>query len=403
MGKIVYITSQSPCGKSEVWAIGEMLALVDAGVDLVVIPRTGSGTVFHSAARSLLPRTLKVPFASTAIFKALIVTLLNRPILLASIIYWIWQQSNKWSDLLKGIIVLPKSLFLAERLRGQDVSHIHAHSTTSVAVVACILARFLHVPWSFTLHSSSSIHKGYHRSLDAHMNSANFVRCISKVIAARLLEFMGDTYAPKIKVVHLGVPCLGTLPRRSCGKEDFLIGTPGWLLPHKGHQFALKASRLLLDQGVSNFTWYFYGEGHCRTTLTFQIKDMGLQNVIRLAGMVDNTELLQLYRQGKIDILVLPSVEVNGIHEGIPVSLMEAMAHGVPVIATDCGGTLELIEDGAGIAVPQGDERAIATAMLKLMRDKEFYYAQAQRGLSKVYEEFDISKTAQQLGNMYLS
>jgi len=403
MGKVVYVTSQIPYGNGEVWAINEMSALIDAGLDLIVVPRTGSGDVLHTAALQLLPRTMKVPFINAKILKTLMITLLGSPIEFVKIISWIGRQSNTWLDLLKGIVVMPKSLFLARLLRDQGISHIHAYSTTSVAVVAQILARLLQVPWSFTLHSSSIIHQGYRKSLHAHLESARFVRVISRKIADSLIHFIGSAYSSKIKVVHLGVPCRNAAPIPTVNKEKFAIGTPGGLLPHKGHEYALRASRLLLDQGISNFTWYFYGEGDLRTSLTAQINSMGLTSFIKLEGMIDNKELMRLYGIGEIDIVVLPSIEANGIHEGIPVSLMEAMSFGIPVIATDCGGILELIGNGAGIAVPQRDERAIAEAILRLMNDRNYFYRQAERGKEKIANEFNIGKSAHHLVQLYLS
>jgi len=402
MGKVVYITSQFPFGNSEVWAVNEIPALIDAGLDLIVVPRTGSGEVLHTTALQLLPCTMKVPFINTQIVKALMTTLLRSPAEVTKIITWIWRQSNTALDLLKGIAVLPKSLFLARMLRDQGISHVHAYSTTSVAVVAYILARLLRVPWSFTLHSSSIIHQGYRKSFQSHLESAVFARAVSRKIADALVPFMGHIYADKIKVVHLGVPCENAAPVPSTNKKKFAIGTPGGLLPHKGHEFALKAGRLLVDQGVSNFTWHFYGEGALRASLAARISSMGLTEFVKLEGMIDNRELMRLYAMGEIDVVVLPAIEENGIHEGIPVSLMEAMSYGIPVIATDCGGILELIGDGAGIAVPQRDERAIADAILRIMGDRDYFYEHGMRGREKIRNEFNIRNSAELLRQYYL-
>ena len=87
-------------------------------------------------------------------------------------------------------------------------------------------------------------------------------------------------------------------------------------------------------------------------------------------------------------MMVLPS-----LHEGIPVSLMEAMAYGVPVISTAVGGTPELLHNGAGILAPPQDPVALADAMERLVRSPELRRQLGQAGRRRVEEEFSLSQT----------
>src|SRR5664280_1243663 len=138
--KVVYVTSQFPFGNSEMWTAEEVLALRAAGVDVVIVPRTSSGGLRHGYAQALLPYTLRAPFMSLGVLRAVLALALRRPGTLASLVFWICKQANTPLDVAKGLFVLPKATWLARRLAGQNVRHIHAFSTTTVAVVAYVLS-----------------------------------------------------------------------------------------------------------------------------------------------------------------------------------------------------------------------------------------------------------------------
>ena len=84
---------------------------------------------------------------------------------------------------------------------------------------------------------------------------------------------------------------------------------------------------------------------------------------MRFVGQVSHTQILEMYVANQVRAVVVPSIDLgNNLHEGIPVSLMEAMAHGVPVVSTTTGGIPELLADGAGILVPPENPQALADA-----------------------------------------
>lgn len=109
-----------------------------------------------------------------------------------------------------------------------------------------------------------------------------------------------------------------------------------------------------------------------------------------------------MLQEGAIDVVVMPSiVTAEGDEEGIPVSLMEAMAHGVPVVATSTGGMPELLSDGAGLLVPSGDADAIARAVERLIVDQESYATTAERGRARVAADFNVDKIAARLRQLF--
>ena len=205
--KIVYVTSQSPFGNGEIWAIREMNSLIDTGTDLVIVPRTGSGKILHKAAHNLLNRTIAIPYINTAIFFVLLKKIVTQPYDFYSIVRWIFSQSTSLKDLLKGLVVLPKSIYIGNKLKGKGVEYIHAFSATSVATVAYILSHELKIPWSVTFHSSWGITESNRRKFVILFKSVDFVRVISNQVSCFFQEYFANEFISKIKVVHIGVSC----------------------------------------------------------------------------------------------------------------------------------------------------------------------------------------------------
>ena len=101
-------------------------------------------------------------------------------------------------------------------------------------------------------------------------------------------------------------------------------------------------------------------------------------------------------------MVILPSITTDkGEHEGIPVTLMEAMAYGIPVISTKTGGIPELIGDGSGIMVEEKNAKAIADAIERLMLDRNFYHILSLKGREKILKEFSIKENAKNLLSLF--
>lgn len=99
-----------------------------------------------------------------------------------------------------------------------------------------------------------------------------------------------------------------------------------------------------------------------------------------------------------VSIVVLPSIRTDdGVEEGIPVSLIEAMAAGLPVVSTDTGAIPELLVEGAGIMVRHGDAEALASALTELLENEEMYSAQAFSCKQRARRAFDLRIVASTL------
>lgn len=126
----------------------------------------------------------------------------------------------------------------------------------------------------------------------------------------------------------------------------------------KGHEYALQAVRRLLDEGF-DIRYTIAGSGPERAATEGHVAALGLHGVVELAGSVSERAVLDLLHHS--DIFLRPSF---GLGEAIPVSVMEAMACGVPVICSTIGGTPDMITDGEnGIFVSQRNVDSLDSAI----------------------------------------
>ena len=125
---------------------------------------------------------------------------------------------------------------------------------------------------------------------------------------------------------------------------------------------------------------------------------MALGEKVQFLGHRLNEEIIRWYEEGAVNVTVLPSLDLgNNLHEGIPVSLMEAMAYGVPVVSTTTGGIPELLHDGAGEMAPPQDPLALADALQRLISDPALRRRLGETGRRRVEEEFTLSTVIRQL------
>jgi len=396
--KIAYVTAQTPFGPGEAFILEEMLAVTELGVNLLIIPRNPSKEVFHKEGERLLGNTVWLPLLDKRIFFNFLKALLSRPHVW-SIIGTIFHRSRTWKIAVKNLAILPKAVFVADSLRNEGVEHIHAHWGSTTATMAWIISELTGIPWSITLHRWDIKENNM---LEEKIRSAKFVRCISENGRDELFNTIGRKYENRVKVIHMGVRIPDNRLEPKTHRDVLRIVTPANLLEVKGHKFFVEACSILIERGVDGFQCVFYGEGPLKGILADIVRDGNLAEHIKLPGVIPHNELIEMYENHEIDIVVLPSITtVNGEHEGIPVALMEAMAAGVPVISTTTGGIPELLDSGAGILVPPEDSEALADAIQLLMEDSEMRSKVGAKGREKVEREFAISCVAKKLVSLF--
>jgi glycosyltransferase involved in cell wall biosynthesis len=169
----------------------------------------------------------------------------------------------------------------------------------------------------------------------------------------------------------------------------------------KGHRFLLEAWQILQRRGLDAELW-LAGPGELRPRLETLSRALGLTGSVKFLGAVPHDELLKIYAEARVSAVVLASVDLgSGVHEGIPVALIEAMSYGIPVVATATGGTPELLVPGTGLLVPPADPTALADALQTLLRDGELRERLGDSGRQRVLEAHDIFQVAAELAKEF--
>lgn len=171
-----------------------------------------------------------------------------------------------------------------------------------------------------------------------------------------------------------------------------IIGAIGRMHRVKGLSILLRAFAQLAELHRTVHL-LFVGEGPDRQLLIDQAQDFGLNSKVTfLAFQKDIPKLLPA-----LDLFVSAS-----LHEGMPNAILEAMAAGLPVVATDVGGTPEVVQDGqTGFLVPPGEYEALAISICKLLEDPDLRCRMGKEGKERVAKNFSIEQMTQQFEQLY--
>ncbi|MGO9862545.1 MAG: glycosyltransferase family 4 protein [Terriglobales bacterium] len=227
---------------------------------------------------------------------------------------------------------------LAEQLAPLNVDHIHAHHGYFASWMALSAARLLGIGFSFTLHGSDLLQRA--DLLAAKLRACQFCITVSDFNRRHILRTYPSTPSDKIIVQRLGVDRVLSWPTPAPPAEAdhrrFCLLSVGRLHRVKNYCFLIQACAALRDQGLDFICW-IVGEGPDRPALESQIMAAGLEGRVYLIGHVPRADLHGYYRYA--DLVVMTSKT-----EGIPVVLMEAMAHEKLVLAPAITGIPELVE-----------------------------------------------------------
>jgi glycosyltransferase involved in cell wall biosynthesis len=262
---------------------------------------------------------------------------------------------------------------------------ILAHFTLPAGTVARGLSRLCGVPYAVVLHGSDV--PGYQTSrfgllyriikpwIRRIWRDAGRVIAVSEELRALAL----DTWpGGRIDVVPNGVDTVAFRPADAMVSEpastSVRMVSTAQLIPRKGLQHVIAAIASLPSSAREHLTWTIYGTGAYGDTLRELVASQGLADVVSLGGLVDYEELPDRLRDA--DLFVLPSLQ-----EGLPLSLLEAMACGLPVLATRVGGIPRVVVDGEhGLLVEPGDPARLADALLRLINDSRLREVMGRAG-----------------------
>lgn len=401
--RIAFLVDQFPA-VSETFILHQLTGLIDRGHEVdIFASRRGDGAVVHEAVATygLFSRTLCHTFPETdgLVRKA----------------QCLLQSRKQISDLLRKrpkLLLAPRATFspslwrksqlLNGTRRDYDVIHCHFGPNGTLAV----LLRELDILQGRVV---TAFH-GYDLSL--------YLRRHGRSVYRRLFQ-SGDLFLPiserwKSKLIELGCPRgkivvhrMGIELRQHAGPERSVqsngrirIVTIGRLVEKKGIVYGIQAVHQLVRRWP-HIEYQIIGDGGLRESLQHLICRLGVEEQVKLLGWKSREEIHELL--GESDILLAPSVTGDdGDEEGIPVVLMEAAAHGRPVVSTRHSAIPELVRDGeSGYLVPERDAQAIADKLAYLIDHRDSWATIGAAGRRHVEAHHDIHKLNNQLVTIY--
>ena len=256
---------------------------------------------------------------------------------------------------------------LVRMLRRDRARHVHAafaHSPASIAHYAHLLSG---LPFSFAGHAKD-LYTSEPASLAARAEAAEFVLVCSASAAAELQRRAGS--AANVVLAYHGVDSERFMPGPgSAAEQPLTLLAVGRLVEKKGYRVLVDALAAVAAQG-REFSCEIVGSGAGEAELREQINRLGLDDVVKLVGACTHQQAAEHYRRA--DVFVQASVVLgNGDRDGVPNSLLEAMASGLPVVASDVAGIPEVIADqGTGLLVPPANVDALAAALTRAIDDE---------------------------------
>lgn len=307
-----------------------------------------------------------------------------------------------WERRLRGEVDLPAARAIAARLRAGrfDLIHMHTSHAHTLGVLGARLAgRRRRGDRPVTVVSRRvdfSIHK--RRFLDfarlKYTWNLDRILCVSGTIREVLLR---DGLPPELpRVVHSGIDparLAGAPDRRDDYRREFrvppggaLVGNVGHCADHKGQRWLVAAAPAVLERHPGTRI-VIVGEGELLEDLRAQARGLGVADRVLFPGFrPDVPSLLRAF-----DLFAFPS------HlEGLGTSVLDALAVGLPVVATTAGGIPEMIDDGVhGLLVPPKDAAALARALVALLDDPARARRLGDAGRARVLAEFTVERTVE--------
>ena len=308
-----------------------------------------------------------------------------------------WFNRSPLLYLLKSLALVPTAVHLAEELATAGVTHLHVHWATYPATVAYVVHHLSGLPFSISAHAYDIYM--VQRMLPAKVQASRFLVTCAKTNAEFLARIVGPQRREKILVSYHGVDVARFAPAPAAIKPrgQLRIVSCGQLERYKGMHLLVDACAALVAAGVA-VECAIIGEGIERGPLERQIERLGLRAHVRLLGARPQAEVAERLRQ--TDVFVLASELGGGLRRRDVIAnvIVEAMAVGVPVVASRIPGVEELIEDGVtGYLVPPNRPQPFAEAIKRLADhpDARLRFGQAAR--RRILQDFDNRKNIEQL------
>ena len=372
-----------------------------ARVDTFAVRRAKTSDALSPAARRELMSTYAILPAGLELPSAHLRALLRRPqAWLGTLGRALRLTPGTPRGTLWQLFYFAEAVVLWRELTRRDIRHVHAHFAdvaSDVALLAADLGNRIEGggwSWSLAFHGPAQLYGVREHRVAAKVEDATLVSCVSDHLRSQLMLITEPEHWSKLHVVRTGVDCELFTPNGRSARPGRVL-TVARLVRGKGLDVLLDALHLLERRDI-DAELIIAGEGPDRARLEQRVGELALEDRVQLTGAVGQDRIRELYAEAQV--FCLPSFS-----EGVPVVLMEAMAMGVPVVATRITGVPELVDEGrSGLLVPPGRPDALADSLARVLSaDLEERRTMGAAGRSRVCQEFSADRSAERLLTLF--
>ncbi len=273
---------------------------------------------------------------------------------------------------------------VADRIRARKLEHLHNHLADSSCTVAMLAAEIGGFSYSLSIHGPGIFYEPMLWHIGEKASRALFTRTISHFCRSQLMAFTPAEHWQRLHIVHCGIDPDAFAPAEQQGRGKHLLYI-GRLAAVKGLPVLIDALKRVRER-VPDVLLRVAGDGPDRHMLEAQVEESGLGAHVLFLGYRNQEQIAAHLRDSHLFVM-------SSFAEGVPVVLMEAMAAGVPVIATHIAGIPELIDDGrTGFLTPPGDAETLAERIVQVLEDGELRARLAEAGRTKVELDFNSER-----------
>jgi glycosyltransferase involved in cell wall biosynthesis len=293
---------------------------------------------------------------------------------------------------------LPAALRMARVMKKKNGVLVHFHDARSLAVgsyaasLAQVPIRIISRRVDFALNKNPLSQRKYKKGVDSIIAVSQGVKkvLLTSGIDSRVIDVVPDgiDFLPPEDIKKSDY----LRKEFSFAPDDYLVGIVAHLADHKGHKYLVDATKILKDK-APKIKIIIVGEGPLLMDLSRQAKDIHVEDMVFFLGFREDVPKIL----SSLDLFVLSSYL-----EGMGSSIMDAMAHKLPVVATNVGGIPEVVLDGkTGLLVPPRRPDALAEAILQLYRDPSLSLHFGQLGCEVVHQNFSAESMATKILGIY--
>jgi glycosyltransferase involved in cell wall biosynthesis len=296
---------------------------------------------------------------------------------------------------------IAEAMLVREHCRRNGIGHLHAQFGQATATVAWLAHELDAVigdgslTWSFTIHGFQDFVNERQTRLDLKAASAQFVVCVSDFTRSQLMRVTGPDDWERFHVIRCGIDFdrFAFAPRPRVAHRP-VVCTVGRLSAEKGHNVLLDALARLRASGC-DVDVHLIGDGEHRAAIEEHARRAGVLDAVRFFGELPPDEVAR--HLSRADVFCLPSFA-----EGLPVSIMEAMAVGTPVVTTYVSGIPELAVDrDTAMVVPAGNVKRLAYALSSLLTDEPLRETLVTNALRRVRAQHDLHDNVAELASLF--